>query len=256
MPPLRFCTTPTTLMRMPEPSVPLIPAPDLARRLDQGERVQLLDIRSAERVARGRIAFGATLDFRSLAASQLYQLPTLEPLRLDPAAPVAVICGHGNSSAKATAFLRDRGFEAYSVAGGMAAWETVYLPRRLSPTSALEHVIQVDRVGKGALSYVLVSDGDAVIVDPGRHLQPYEALLEQLGATAAAIIDTHMLGRSHTSCTPTMHGHPTTAPKAVSPTSPSPRATPSRSAAPPSSLLTCPDTRWAAWHSSPTGRSR
>jgi len=179
-------------MRMPEPSVPLIPAADLARRLDQGEHLQLLDIRSAERVAQGRVTFGATLDFRALAASQLYQLATLDPLGLDPATPVAVICGHGNSSTEATRFLRERGFEAYSVAGGMASWETVSLPRRLSPTPALEHVIQVDRVGKGALSYVLVSDGDAVVVDPGRHLQPYEALLEDLGATAAAVIDTHM----------------------------------------------------------------
>src|SRR6266480_370558 len=190
--PLHFRTTPTTLMRMPESSVPLIPAPDLARRLDQGERVQLLDVRSAERVAQGRVTLGATLDFRALAASHLYQLATHDSLRLDPAAPVAVICGHGNSSARATRFLRDQGFEAYSVAGGMAAWETVYLPRRLSPTPALEHVIQLDRVGKGALSYVLVSDGDAVVVDPGRHLRPYEALLEDLGATAAAVIDTHM----------------------------------------------------------------
>src|SRR5437667_11885984 len=85
-------------MRMPEPSVPLIPAADLARRLDQGEHLQLLDIRSAERVAQGRVTLGATLNFRALAASQLYQLATLEPLGLDPAAPVAVICGHGNSS--------------------------------------------------------------------------------------------------------------------------------------------------------------
>src|SRR5467141_3068375 len=179
-------------MRMPEPSVPLIPAADLARRLDQGEHLQLLDIRSAERVAQGRVTLGATLNFRALAASQLYQLATLEPLRLDRAAPVAVICGHGNSSTQAARFLRERGFEAYSVARGMAAWETVYLPRRLSPTRALEHVIQVDRVGKGALSYVPVSDGDAIVVDPGRHLPPYEALLEELGATAAAVIDTHM----------------------------------------------------------------
>src|SRR2546427_6984592 len=51
----RFRSIPTTLIRMSEPSVPLIPAADLARRLDQGERVQLLDIRSAERVAQGRI---------------------------------------------------------------------------------------------------------------------------------------------------------------------------------------------------------
>src|SRR5437667_415392 len=129
-------------MRMPEPSVPLIPAAELARRLDQGEHLQLLDIRSAERVAQGRVTFGATLDFRALAASQLYQLATLDPLGLDPATPVAVICGHGNSSTEATRFLRERGFEAYSVAGGMASWETVYLPRRLSPTPDLEHVIQ------------------------------------------------------------------------------------------------------------------
>ena len=179
-------------MHMLEQPVPFIPAADLARRLDQGERLQLLDIRAAERVAQSRVTLGSTLDFRALAASHLYQLATLEPLRLDPAAPVAVICGHGNASAQATFFLRERGFDAYSVVGGMAAWETVYLPRRLSPTRALEHVIQVDRVGRGALSYVLVSDGDAVVVDPGRHLQPYEALLEDLGATAAAVIDTHM----------------------------------------------------------------
>src|SRR5213082_2503473 len=177
---------------MPEPSVPRIPATDLARRLDQGERVQLLDIRTPERVARGRVTLGATLDSRTLPASAMYELPTLESLRLDPATPVAVICGHGNSSQQATQYLRQRGFDALSVTGGMAAWETVYLPRRLTPTPALEHVIQVDRVGKGALSYVLVSDGDAVVVDPGRHLQPYEALLEELGATAAAVIDTHM----------------------------------------------------------------
>src|SRR5439155_15329109 len=100
--PLHFRTTPTTLMRMPEPSAPLIPAAELARRLDQGERVQLLDIRAAERVAQGRVTLGATLDFRALAASHLYQLATLDPLGLDPATPVAVICGHGNSSTQAT----------------------------------------------------------------------------------------------------------------------------------------------------------
>src|SRR6059036_2802633 len=177
---------------MTDSPVPLIPAADLAQRLDQGQRMQVLDIRAADRVAQGRVTLGATLDFRALAASHLYQLPTLESLGLDPRAPVAVICGHGNSSTKATRFLRERGFDAYSVAGGMASWETVYLPRRLSPTRALEHVVQIDRVGKGALSYVLVSDGDAVVVDPGRHLQPYEQVLEELGATAAAVIDTHM----------------------------------------------------------------
>src|SRR2546430_14095482 len=136
-----FRTHPTTLMRMPESPVPPIPAPDLARRLDQGERVQLLDVRSAERVAQGRVTLGATLDFRALAASHLYQLATLDSLRLDPAAPVAVICGHGNSSARATRFLRDQGFEAYSVAGRVAAWESSSIPPRRGTTPAPPHLI-------------------------------------------------------------------------------------------------------------------
>src|SRR5438552_12035047 len=177
---------------MPDTELPQMPAADLAQRLDGGEHVQVLDIRSPERVAQGRVAFGATLDFRALAASEMYRLPSLAPLGLERTAPVAVICGHGNSSQRATRFLRERGFEAYSVTGGMAAWETVYLVRRLAPTAALHHVLQLDRVGKGALSYVLVSDGDAVVVDPGRHLDRYDALLAELDATPAAVIDTHI----------------------------------------------------------------
>ncbi|HEU5261000.1 MAG TPA: MBL fold metallo-hydrolase [Gemmatimonadales bacterium] len=179
-------------MPMPDATIPQIPADELAHRLDRGERVQLLDIRASEHVARGTVTFGPTPDFRALPASEIYRLPSLEPLGLDPADPVAVICGHGNSSKQATLFLRKKGFDAYSMTGGMAAWETVYLARPLSPTPSLQHVVQLDRVGKGALSYVLVSDGDAVIVDPGRHLERYHTLLQDLGATAAAVVDTHV----------------------------------------------------------------
>src|SRR5438094_810897 len=177
---------------MPSPPIPQISPDELARRLDAGEPVQLLDIRAAERVAQGAVSFGPTLDFRALPASQIYRLPRLEPLELDRHRPVVVICGHGNSSKQATLFLREQGFEAYSVSGGMAAWETVYLPRFLSPTSSVEHVVQLDRVGKGALSYVLVSDGDALVVDPGRHVERYDELLRELDATPAGVVDTHM----------------------------------------------------------------
>jgi glyoxylase-like metal-dependent hydrolase (beta-lactamase superfamily II)/rhodanese-related sulfurtransferase len=177
---------------MPGPAVPQISPDELAHRLDRGEPLQLLDIRASERVAQGAVTLGATLDFRALPASQMYALPGLDPLALDPRRPVAVICGHGNSSRQATLFLRSQGFDAYTVAGGMAAWETVYLPRVLSPTSSLQRVVQLDRVGKGALSYVLVSDGDAVVVDPGRHVERYDELLRELEATPAAVVDTHM----------------------------------------------------------------
>ncbi|HEY3280483.1 MAG TPA: MBL fold metallo-hydrolase [Gemmatimonadales bacterium] len=173
-------------------TVPQIPPAELADLLDRGEPVQVLDVRAQQKVASGHVAFGPGLEFHAMPNSQIFALPSLEALSLDQARPVAVICGHGNSSKQTTAFLRERGYEAFSVAGGMAAWEAVYVARALSPTPSLEHIVQLDRIGKGALSYVLVSDGDAVVVDPGRQLERYDQLLTELGATVAAVIDTHM----------------------------------------------------------------
>jgi glyoxylase-like metal-dependent hydrolase (beta-lactamase superfamily II) len=173
-------------------SLPELLPDDLARRLDAGEPVQVLDVRAAEKVDRGHVQLGRALDFHAMPASAIYRLPDLGPLGLDPARPVAVVCGHGNSSKKATTFLRERGLEAYSVIGGMAAWETVYVARRLFPTPSFEHVVQLDRVGKGALSYVLASQGEAVVVDPGRHLARYDALLGELKVQPVAVIDTHV----------------------------------------------------------------
>jgi glyoxylase-like metal-dependent hydrolase (beta-lactamase superfamily II)/rhodanese-related sulfurtransferase len=172
--------------------LPQIPPEELAERLDRGESLQVLDVRAPDKVARGHVAFGSELEFHAVPNSQIFRLPDLTGLELDANRPVAVICGHGNSSKQTTAFLRDRGYEAYSVIGGMAAWEAVYVARQLSPTPSLSHVIQFDRIGKGALSYVLVSDGDAVLVDPGRHLARYEALFNDVGATPAAVVDTHL----------------------------------------------------------------
>ncbi|HWC72982.1 MAG TPA: MBL fold metallo-hydrolase [Gemmatimonadales bacterium] len=177
---------------MPDSSLPQIPPEELAERLDRGESLQVLDVRAPDKVARGHVEFGSELEFHALPNSQIFKLPDVSDLQLDAARPVAVICGHGNSSKKTTAFLRERGYDAYSVIGGMAAWETVYVARRLSPTPSLSHVVQLDRVGKGALSYVLVSDGDAVVVDPGRHLDRYNRLIKELGAAPAAVVDTHI----------------------------------------------------------------
>lgn len=177
---------------MPGSSIPQIPPQELAERLDRGESVQVLDVRAPDEVAQGHVAIGSELEFHALPNSKIFALPDVRELRLDPQRPVAVICAHGNSCKQATAFLRERGYDAYSVIGGMAAWETVYVARHLSATPSLSHVVQLDRVGKGALSYVLVSDGDAVIVDPGRHVGRYDALLAELGATPAAVVDTHL----------------------------------------------------------------
>lgn len=172
--------------------VPEIAPQEVARRLDAGEALQVLDVRATEHLARGSIRLGRAMQFHAMPRSQLVKLPGLDALGLDPERPVAVVCGHGNSSKAAAAFLRERGIEAFSMRGGMAAWETVYVPRALTPTTTIERITQLDRVGKGSLSYVLESGGEAVVVDPGRQLESYEAVLAASGARLVAVIDTHV----------------------------------------------------------------
>ena len=142
--------------------------------------------------AAGTSEFGTGLDFHALPASEVAGALASDALRIDRRQEVLVVCEHGNTSKRTAGLLRQEGLNASSVAGGMAAWDTVYLPRTLSATHTIEHVVQLDRLGKGALSYVLASDGDAVVVDPGRHLDRYQAVLDEIRAVPAAVIDTHM----------------------------------------------------------------
>ena len=59
---------------MPKTAAREIPAEELAQRLDSGEHIQLLDVRSPASVARGHIAFGIGLDFHALPAAQVEHL--------------------------------------------------------------------------------------------------------------------------------------------------------------------------------------
>lgn len=53
-------------------------------------------------------------------------------------------------------------------------------------------VIQVQRPGRGCLSYLLAGDGEAVVVDPAPEPAFYVELAERLGARVTAVFDTHI----------------------------------------------------------------
>jgi rhodanese-related sulfurtransferase len=73
----------------------------------------LLDVREDDEWAAGHAPGAVHLPMSQLAA------------RLDevPAGPVAVVCKVGGRSAQVTAFLVQRGHEAFNVSGGMLTWE-------------------------------------------------------------------------------------------------------------------------------------
>lgn len=164
---------------------------ELARAIEGDEPIQVLDVRAPFRVAAGKIDLAPSDKFYNIVGSRLVTMQSAADTGLDASLPVAVVCGHGNSSKQAAQFLNQLGFSARSLRGGMAGWMTLNVTRHLPPPSSVDVLIQFDRVGKGALSYVLISDGNALVIDAPRNLEDIVETVEQAGATVVAVADTH-----------------------------------------------------------------
>jgi rhodanese-related sulfurtransferase len=101
---------------LPIGKVPEISAGDLQQWLQQGRRVQLIDARTALEYQQGTIQ-GARF-------APLTQMPgSVSGLPLNPDLPVVALCLSGHRSLPAVRWLRSRGIEAYSLAGGVTAWK-------------------------------------------------------------------------------------------------------------------------------------
>ena len=164
---------------------------ELAQVIEAGEAVQVLDVRAPFRVA-ARIDLVPGERFHNIPGSQVMQRTDLRGTGLDPGIPVAVVCGFGNDSRIVTQHLKNLGWQASSVRGGMAAWGDLVLPRDLPPPASLDRLVQFDRVAKGALGYLLVSNGEAVIIDPPRDAGEYVRAAKEADARIVAICDTHV----------------------------------------------------------------
>lgn len=82
---------------------------------------QLLDVRSPGEYAGGHIRGAVNVPITALRG----ELPSLG---LDRARPVVAICLSAHRSPPAVRLLRDHGFEAVQLRGGMLAWRAARLP--------------------------------------------------------------------------------------------------------------------------------
>ncbi len=158
----------------------------LVEAVERGEELHVLDVRAPQRLAAGRIDIVPDERFHNVRGSELLA-------REDPGVPrgahIAVVCGLGNDSKRVAQHLAERGYRAESVVGGMAAWMRTVIARELPAPPELDRFAQYDRIGKGALGYLLVSDGEALVVDPPRRAEAYEGGLG--GARLVGVADTH-----------------------------------------------------------------
>lgn len=127
----------------------------------------------------------------------VYDELTGDPDRAKPAlselpddSEIATVCAEGVVSQTATDVLRELGYDAVTLTDGMRGWSRVHRHAEV-PVNLDGTLVQVARPGKGCLSHVLVSDGEAAVFDPSHYLDEYEAVLDEYDADLVGVFDTH-----------------------------------------------------------------
>ncbi len=98
-----------------------IDARTLRDMLERGERVTLVDVRKWEQHEAGTIP--GSVNFDAYDALKAGEERAMEGLELPEGAPVVTFCNRGHSGAVAAEQLRQQGYEAYSLEGGLEAWK-------------------------------------------------------------------------------------------------------------------------------------
>ena len=176
----------------------------LRERLARGEPTFMLDVRASEDFAAWKVEgprpiemlnvpltrILAEVDEDDRAVAALAHLGKSVADKIPRKPLVVAVCTRGVTSAYVAEGLRSIGYDAVSLEGGMAAWGKHYEALTVVDEPQLA-VIQVARPSRGCLSWIAIADGEAVVIDPLRHVDRYVEILETQGARAFAVIDTH-----------------------------------------------------------------
>ncbi|RHW41707.1 MBL fold metallo-hydrolase [Neobacillus notoginsengisoli] len=105
---------------------------------------------------------------------------------------VLVVCAKEGSSIMIAEMLSEAGRDVSYLEGGMKAWSEYLEPVRVGDINGNGELYQFVRIGKGCLSYMAVSNGEAAIIDATRMTDVYLDFAKELGAKITHVFDTHL----------------------------------------------------------------
>ncbi|HDR7793166.1 TPA: MBL fold metallo-hydrolase [Bacillus luti] len=106
---------------------------------------------------------------------------------------ILVVCAKEGSSQFVAEQLLHAGFnDVYYLAGGMKAWSEYVKPLKVGDVQDGGSIYQFNRLGKGCLSYMIISNGEAVVIDAIRTVEAYEEFAKEHSVTITNVVDTHL----------------------------------------------------------------
>lgn len=151
--------------------------------LKNKEDVLLLDVREPMEFAEFKIPGAINVPLSEIFSSGVEN-------KIPKGKKIVTICSHGNRSMVATFALAQKGFESTSLVGGMSNWNQVLNPTIVTSEKDCT-IIQVDKVGKGCLSHIVGSNGEAIVIDPNYPPTKYVEFAQKEGLRIIGVLDTH-----------------------------------------------------------------
>lgn len=155
------------------------------------EPLFILDVRNADEFARSPIEGRAGLTTLNLPYFEFLEDEDGCAARVPDDREIMVVCSKEGSSQYVAGLLQERGYRARYLEGGFVSWGNFYDLRDVV-SAPWGRIVQIARPARGDLSFAVISDGQAALIDPLRHTQVYHDLLAEAGATLTRIFDTHV----------------------------------------------------------------
>jgi glyoxylase-like metal-dependent hydrolase (beta-lactamase superfamily II)/rhodanese-related sulfurtransferase len=167
-----------------------VDAKTLREWLEKGEKVTVVDVRRSEEHAEWSIP--GSVNFDAYDKLKSGDSGVMDDLEVPECVPVITVCGAGRSSAVAAERLRERGYEALTLKGGMKSWSLAWNTAEVELPETEARVIQVRRTGKGCLSYLVGSGKEAAVIDASVVPEVYAGLAKERGWRITHVLDTHV----------------------------------------------------------------
>jgi len=161
---------------------------ELQGQLDKKRNIFVLDVRPTEQRNEWKIADSTHVDaYKKLNDGDDTALDMVE---VPENSTVVTVCAAGRTSLLASSLLQRKGVKAFSLEGGMKAWNYAWNTAEIEFATA--KVIQVRRAAKGVLSYVVGSGGEAAVIDAALDPDVYQDIAKQNSWEIKYVMDTHI----------------------------------------------------------------
>jgi len=171
-------------------TVPTMSREDLRQLLERGAPITVLDVRPAAERAEWSIPGSVHADvYDALRRGDQTVLADFHPTY---GGRIVTVCAAGKTSMLAAERLRARGLDAVSLEGGMRAWSLAWNNAEVSCPGSTARIVQLRRTGKGCLSYLIGSNGDAAVIDASLDPHVYQRVADSYGWHIRTVLETHV----------------------------------------------------------------